>query len=71
MVAYSQLDDNVFFKILHAPNLPDPKLAAAKEILSRIQRRKLYRLVGEAWYPKDEAQSLVTDNCYLQDFVYI
>ena len=44
MVAYSKLTDNVFYEILHSS---DDALKPAREILENLQRRKLYKLVGE------------------------
>ncbi|KAM9095271.1 deoxynucleoside triphosphate triphosphohydrolase SAMHD1-like [Sarcophilus harrisii] len=44
MEAYVKLTDNIFLEILHSP---DPKLAEAREILLKIQSRKLYKFVGE------------------------
>ena len=44
MVAYSKLTDSVFYEILHSSN---DKLKPAREILEKIQQRKLMELVGQ------------------------
>lgn len=44
MEAFTKLTDNVFLEILHSS---DPKLAAAREILEKIERRNLYKYVGQ------------------------
>ncbi|XP_070276361.1 deoxynucleoside triphosphate triphosphohydrolase SAMHD1 [Myotis yumanensis] len=44
MEAFTKLTDNIFLEILHSA---DPKLAAAREILEKIQRRNLYKYVGQ------------------------
>ncbi|KAM9067541.1 deoxynucleoside triphosphate triphosphohydrolase SAMHD1 isoform 2-T2 [Sarcophilus harrisii] len=44
MEAYAKLTDNIFLEILQSR---DPKLAEAREILLKIQSRKLYKFVGE------------------------
>ena len=44
MVAFSQITDHIFFQILHSP---EPELEDARNILSNILRRKLYKCVGQ------------------------
>uniref|UniRef100_F7CIF8 Deoxynucleoside triphosphate triphosphohydrolase SAMHD1 n=1 Tax=Monodelphis domestica TaxID=13616 RepID=F7CIF8_MONDO len=44
MEAYTKLTDNIFLEILHST---DPKLAEAREILQKVECRKLYKFVGE------------------------
>ncbi|XP_059562063.1 deoxynucleoside triphosphate triphosphohydrolase SAMHD1 isoform X3 [Myotis daubentonii] len=44
MEAFTKLTDNIFLEILHSA---DPKLAAAREILEKIERRNLYKYVGQ------------------------
>ncbi|XP_036178206.1 deoxynucleoside triphosphate triphosphohydrolase SAMHD1 isoform X2 [Myotis myotis] len=44
MEAFTKLTDNIFLEILHSD---DPKLAAAREILEKIERRNLYKYVGQ------------------------
>ncbi|XP_036606119.1 deoxynucleoside triphosphate triphosphohydrolase SAMHD1 isoform X4 [Trichosurus vulpecula] len=44
MEAYSKLTDNIFLEILHSS---DPRLAEAREILHKVECRKLYKFVGE------------------------
>ncbi|XP_074148702.1 deoxynucleoside triphosphate triphosphohydrolase SAMHD1-like [Sminthopsis crassicaudata] len=44
MEAYVKLTDNIFLEILQSR---DPKLAEAREILLKIESRKLYKFVGE------------------------
>ena len=52
------LTDCVFHKILDAKEGDDPDLIAAKDILQRIQKRKLYQFCGQtSALPKDEQPS--------------
>lgn len=44
MEAFTKLTDNIFLEILHSA---DPNLAAAREILEKIERRNLYKYVGQ------------------------
>ncbi|XP_028905381.1 deoxynucleoside triphosphate triphosphohydrolase SAMHD1 [Ornithorhynchus anatinus] len=44
MEAYSKLTDHIFLEILHSS---DPNLAEAQEILRKVERRELYKYVGE------------------------
>jgi deoxynucleoside triphosphate triphosphohydrolase SAMHD1 len=44
MIAYTQLDDNVYLRILHSTK---PELEDAKKILQNVQRRQLYRIIGQ------------------------
>nr|KAF6358993.1 SAM and HD domain containing deoxynucleoside triphosphate triphosphohydrolase 1 [Pipistrellus kuhlii] len=44
MEAFTKLTDNIFLEILHSS---DPNLAAAREILEKIERRNLYKYVGQ------------------------
>ncbi|XP_064377433.1 deoxynucleoside triphosphate triphosphohydrolase SAMHD1 isoform X3 [Dromaius novaehollandiae] len=44
MEAYTKLTDNIFLEILHSSC---PELAEAREILHKIERRELYKFLGE------------------------
>ncbi|EDO35455.1 predicted protein [Nematostella vectensis] len=44
MVAYCKLSDHVFYQILHST---DPQLQKAREILQCIEKRDLYKCVGQ------------------------
>ncbi|XP_045688699.1 deoxynucleoside triphosphate triphosphohydrolase SAMHD1 isoform X2 [Phyllostomus hastatus] len=44
MEAFTKLTDNIFLEILHST---DPQLNAAREILKKIERRHLYKYVGQ------------------------
>ncbi|XP_053308807.1 deoxynucleoside triphosphate triphosphohydrolase SAMHD1 [Spea bombifrons] len=44
MVAYTKLTDNIFQQILYSS---DPKLSEAREILRKVERRQLYKYVGQ------------------------
>ncbi|XP_072487553.1 deoxynucleoside triphosphate triphosphohydrolase SAMHD1 isoform X2 [Notamacropus eugenii] len=44
MEAYAKLTDNIFLEILYSS---DPRLAEAREILHKVECRKLYKFVGE------------------------
>ncbi|XP_038606165.1 deoxynucleoside triphosphate triphosphohydrolase SAMHD1 [Tachyglossus aculeatus] len=44
MEAYTKLTDHIFLEILHSS---DPNLAEAQEILHKVERRELYKYVGE------------------------
>ncbi|KAM4622553.1 deoxynucleoside triphosphate triphosphohydrolase SAMHD1 [Discoglossus pictus] len=44
MVAYTKLTDNVFYQILYST---DPDLSEAREILRKVERRELYKFVGQ------------------------
>ncbi|XP_066090499.1 deoxynucleoside triphosphate triphosphohydrolase SAMHD1 isoform X1 [Saccopteryx bilineata] len=44
MEAFTKLTDNIFLEILHSS---DPHLDAAREILRKIEHRKLYKYVGQ------------------------
>ncbi|NWU99325.1 SAMH1 triphosphohydrolase, partial [Upupa epops] len=44
MEAYTKLTDNIFLEILHSSR---PELKEAQEILRKIERRELYRFLGE------------------------
>ncbi|KAM6163841.1 deoxynucleoside triphosphate triphosphohydrolase SAMHD1 [Rhynchocyon petersi] len=48
MEAFTKLTDNIFLEILHSTN---PKLDAAREILKKIECRKLYKYVGQTLPP--------------------
>ncbi|XP_006881771.1 PREDICTED: deoxynucleoside triphosphate triphosphohydrolase SAMHD1-like [Elephantulus edwardii] len=48
MEAFTKLTDNIFLEILHSSN---PKLDAAREILKKIECRKLYKYVGQTLPP--------------------
>ncbi|XP_068119754.1 deoxynucleoside triphosphate triphosphohydrolase SAMHD1-like [Hyperolius riggenbachi] len=44
MVAYTKLTDNIFHQILYSS---DPNLKEAREILQKVERRELYKYVGQ------------------------
>ncbi|KAG9473838.1 deoxynucleoside triphosphate triphosphohydrolase SAMHD1 [Eleutherodactylus coqui] len=44
MVAYTKLTDNIFHEILYSR---DPELSKAREILRKVERRQLYKYVGQ------------------------
>ncbi|PKK18714.1 SAM domain and HD domain 1, partial [Columba livia] len=44
MEAYTKLTDNIYLEILHSTS---PELEEAREILHKIQRRELYKFLGE------------------------
>ncbi|KAM3921816.1 deoxynucleoside triphosphate triphosphohydrolase SAMHD1 isoform 2-T2 [Leptodactylus fuscus] len=44
MVAYTKLTDNIFHQILYSS---DPELSKAREILRKVERRQLYKYVGQ------------------------
>ncbi|KAK2511702.1 Samhd1 [Columba guinea] len=44
MEAYTKLTDNIYLEILHSTS---PELEEAREILRKIQRRELYKFLGE------------------------
>nr|DBA27709.1 TPA: hypothetical protein GDO54_008176 [Pyxicephalus adspersus] len=44
MVAYTKLTDGIFQQILYSS---DPKLNGAREILQKVERRELYKYVGQ------------------------
>uniref|UniRef100_A0A8D0B4F8 Deoxynucleoside triphosphate triphosphohydrolase SAMHD1 n=1 Tax=Salvator merianae TaxID=96440 RepID=A0A8D0B4F8_SALMN len=49
MEAYTKLTDEIFLKILYSD---DPNLSEAQEILYKIERRDLYKFVGETRAPE-------------------
>lgn len=51
MEAFTKLTDNIFLEILYST---DPKLGEAREILKKIECRKLYKYVGETQPTKAE-----------------
>lgn len=68
MEAYTKLTDNIFLEILYST---DPRLDAARELLKNIERRNLYKCVGQTqpgvdkkikkedyeWLPEDVAKA--------------
>ncbi|XP_075428587.1 deoxynucleoside triphosphate triphosphohydrolase SAMHD1-like isoform X2 [Ascaphus truei] len=57
MVAYTKLTDDIFHQILYSS---DPNLFKAREILRKIQRRQLYKYVGET-SPKSDVHIKLGD----------
>ncbi|XP_007932933.1 deoxynucleoside triphosphate triphosphohydrolase SAMHD1-like [Orycteropus afer afer] len=51
MEAFTKLTDNIFLEILYST---DPKLDAAREILKKIECRKLYKYVGQTLPPVEQ-----------------
>ncbi|NXJ06973.1 SAMH1 triphosphohydrolase, partial [Odontophorus gujanensis] len=64
MEAYTKLTDNIYLEILHSSR---PELSEAREILHKIERRELYKFLGETQpekmneIPKDEYNDLAGD----------
>uniref|UniRef100_A0A8C2UAS4 Deoxynucleoside triphosphate triphosphohydrolase SAMHD1 n=1 Tax=Coturnix japonica TaxID=93934 RepID=A0A8C2UAS4_COTJA len=64
MEAYTKLTDNIYLEILHSSR---PELREAREILHKIERRELYKFLGETQpeeqceIPKDEYDGLAGD----------
>ncbi|XP_042742571.1 deoxynucleoside triphosphate triphosphohydrolase SAMHD1 [Lagopus leucura] len=64
MEAYTKLTDNIYLEILHSSR---PELSEAREILRKIERRELYKFLGETQpekvneIPKDEYDDLAGD----------
>ncbi|POI33118.1 hypothetical protein CIB84_003131, partial [Bambusicola thoracicus] len=64
MEAYTKLTDNIYLEILHSSR---PELSEAREILRKIERRELYKFLGETQpekvneIPKDEYDGLAGD----------
>ncbi|XP_035404022.1 deoxynucleoside triphosphate triphosphohydrolase SAMHD1 isoform X1 [Cygnus atratus] len=64
MEAYTKLTDNIYLEILHSSR---PELNEAREILRKIERRELYKFLGETQpekvneIPKDEYDGLADD----------
>ncbi|XP_021272106.1 deoxynucleoside triphosphate triphosphohydrolase SAMHD1 isoform X2 [Numida meleagris] len=64
MEAYTKLTDNIYLEILHSSR---PELSEAREILHKIERRELYKFLGETQpekvneIPKDEYDGLAAD----------
>ena len=46
MFAFTQLDDTVYNRILYSK---DPRLESARAILNNVQRRRLYKLIGQSY----------------------
>ena len=44
MVAYTKLNDTIYHRILYSEK---PELADAREILQNIERRQLYKYIGQ------------------------
>nr|KAF6472408.1 SAM and HD domain containing deoxynucleoside triphosphate triphosphohydrolase 1 [Molossus molossus] len=57
MEAFTKLTDNIFLEILYST---DPKLDAAREILKKIERRNLYKFVGET---QPDKQRINKEDC--------
>uniref|UniRef100_A0A670XVC8 Deoxynucleoside triphosphate triphosphohydrolase SAMHD1 n=1 Tax=Pseudonaja textilis TaxID=8673 RepID=A0A670XVC8_PSETE len=51
MEAYTKLTDEIFLKILHSD---EPELSDAREILCKVQRRDLFKCLGETQPPEGE-----------------
>ncbi|CAG0886308.1 unnamed protein product [Darwinula stevensoni] len=72
--AFVQLDDSIFWAILHSN---DPSLGDAARILERMQTRKLYRVIKEAIIPQQAvtqeavAQQAVTQACPSPERVFM
>uniref|UniRef100_A0A8B9TM52 Deoxynucleoside triphosphate triphosphohydrolase SAMHD1 n=1 Tax=Anas platyrhynchos TaxID=8839 RepID=A0A8B9TM52_ANAPL len=64
MEAYTKLTDNIYLEILHSSR---PELNEAREILRKIERRELYKFLGETQpekvneIPKDEYDGLADE----------
>ena len=54
MKAYVQVTDWVYQQVLHSR---DPRLAGARALLGRIERRQLYKCIGQS-RPADKAHKL-------------
>ncbi|NWR76970.1 SAMH1 triphosphohydrolase, partial [Centropus unirufus] len=63
MEAYTKLTDNVYLKILHSSC---PELEEAREILRKIERRELYKFLGET---RPEATSEIVKNNNLAESI--
>ena len=59
MVAYTRLTDHIFYHILYST---DENLQPAREILEKLQRRELYKYIGES-KPKDKNKKVQQVTC--------
>ncbi|NXY48581.1 SAMH1 triphosphohydrolase, partial [Ceuthmochares aereus] len=57
MEAYTKLTDNIYLEILHSSC---PELEEAREILRKIERRELYKFLGET-QPQGEIVKVIND----------
>uniref|UniRef100_A0A670JSF9 Deoxynucleoside triphosphate triphosphohydrolase SAMHD1 n=1 Tax=Podarcis muralis TaxID=64176 RepID=A0A670JSF9_PODMU len=58
MEAYTKLTDEIFLRILHSD---EPNLEEAREILCKIERRDLYKYLGETQPP--EGKEITKERC--------
>ncbi|XP_059178808.1 deoxynucleoside triphosphate triphosphohydrolase SAMHD1-like [Physella acuta] len=58
MEAFSQLTDNVLFKILYSP---DPRLKESRDLINRIFKRDLYKTVYESYPVAAEELSTIAE----------
>ncbi|XP_061297751.1 deoxynucleoside triphosphate triphosphohydrolase SAMHD1 isoform X2 [Pezoporus flaviventris] len=63
MEAYTKLTDNIYLEILHSSS---PELKEAQEILRKIERRELYKFLGET---QPETRSEVVQNNSLAESI--
>ena len=56
MVAFSQITDHIFVRILHST---EPELEDARNILRNILRRKLYKFIGQTQLKANQVLSKV------------
>ena len=65
MEAYTQLDDTVYHRILHyVADEKDSaearmKMKEARKILENVQKRQLYKFIGEMYLEKDASEQEV------------
>ncbi|KFO86307.1 Deoxynucleoside triphosphate triphosphohydrolase SAMHD1, partial [Buceros rhinoceros silvestris] len=63
MEAYTKLTDNIYLEILHSSR---PELKEAREILRKIERRELYKFLGET--RPETGRNIVKNNSLAESF---
>ncbi|XP_054029647.1 deoxynucleoside triphosphate triphosphohydrolase SAMHD1 [Dryobates pubescens] len=63
MEAYTKLTDNIYLEILHSSR---PELEEARGILRKVERRQLYRFLGET--RPETARTVIKSNSLLESF---
>ena len=65
MVAYTKVNDSLFLKILHST---EPELQEARKILENVERRRLYRFIGQT-NPKAGREDVAVTALELRCFI--
>ena len=60
MVAYTKVNDSLFLRIVHST---EPELEEARRILEKVERRRVYRFIGQT-NPKPGREDVMVTTVY-------